>query len=89
MLFIFQFTDNSGEIFYWNLLNQQVLQKLKNENIFRTVLEQACHYHWFNQIDVGEKHGCHNWRDYEGWAQKALVAVSRWQIDSIIVWDSK
>ena len=29
-LFIFQFTDNSGEIFYWNLLNQQVLQKLKN-----------------------------------------------------------
>ena len=30
MLFIFQFTDNSGEIFYWNLLNQQVLQKLKN-----------------------------------------------------------
>ena len=26
MLFIFQFTDNSGE----NLLNQQVLQKLKN-----------------------------------------------------------
>ena len=30
MLFIFQFTDNWGEIFYWNLLNQQVLQKLKN-----------------------------------------------------------
>ena len=30
MLFIFQFTDNSGEILYWNLLNQQVLQKLKN-----------------------------------------------------------
>ena len=30
MLFIFQFTDNLGEIFYWNLLNQQVLQKLKN-----------------------------------------------------------
>ena len=26
----FQFTDNSGEIFYLNLLNQQVLQKLKN-----------------------------------------------------------
>ena len=30
MLIIFQFTDNSREIFYWNLLNQQVLQKLKN-----------------------------------------------------------
>ena len=30
MLFIFQFTDNSGEIFYCDLLNQQVLQKLKN-----------------------------------------------------------
>ena len=30
MLFIFQFTDDSGEIFYWNLLNQQILQKLKN-----------------------------------------------------------
>ena len=30
MMFIFQFTDNSGEVFYWNLLNQQVLQKLKN-----------------------------------------------------------
>ena len=24
------------------------------ENIFRTVLEQACHYHKFNQIDVGK-----------------------------------
>ena len=46
MLFIFQFNDNSGEIFYWNLLNQQVLQKLKNVlEHFRTVLEQACHYH--------------------------------------------
>ena len=30
MLLIFQFTDNSGEISYWNLLNQQILQKLKN-----------------------------------------------------------
>ena len=90
MLFIFQFTDNSGEIFYWNLLNQQVLQKLKNVlEHFRTVLEQACHYHKFNQIDVGKNMAARIGGIMKA-PQKALVAVSRWQIwQYYIVWDSE
>ena len=83
MLFIFQFTDNSGEIFYWNILNQQVLQKLKN------VLEQACHYHKFNQIDVGKNMAARIGGIIKA-PQKALVVVSRWQIwQYYIVWDSE
>ena len=57
-------------------------------NIFRTVLEQACHYHKFNQIDVGE-----NMAARIGGIMKA-PQKHLWQFldgifDSIIVWDSE
>ena len=77
MLFIFQFTDILKIFFFWNSLNQQVLQKLENDlDHFITFLEQA----WHNQMDDGE-HGCQNWRDYEG-SQKSTFF-------SIIVLDSE
>ena len=50
MLSIFQFTDILKKYFFWNSLNQQVLQKLENDlEHFKTFLEQA----WHNQRDDG------------------------------------
>ena len=55
----------------------------------RTVLEQACHYQKFNQIDVGKNMAARIGGIMKA-PQKALVAVSRWQIwQYYIVWDSE
>ena len=58
------------------------------KNIFRTVIEQACHYHKFNQIDVGKNMAARIGGIMKA-PQKALKQFLDGKFDSIIVWDSE